>query len=114
VFLRLGHFSGLTLRLTGLHFGPLRTPRFGANLGGPFWCPSGFRRKVISMAEPRKVDSFEVRPLPDGLNRNVSLVLKCGSDRFVFEMPDNVAARLVEKLQGLKLPPSGAAPVQKL
>ena len=66
------------------------------------------------MAEPRTIDSFEVTPVRDGLNRKITLALKCGSERLVFEMPDNLAARLLEKLQGLKLPPSGARPVEKL
>ncbi len=46
--------------------------------------------------------------------RSVSISLRTETEEFLLRMPEAVAATLMEKLQGLKLPPSGLGPVEKL
>ena len=46
--------------------------------------------------------------------REVSITLQAETEKHVLVMPEAVAAFLLEKLQGLKLPPSGLSPLKTL
>ena len=46
--------------------------------------------------------------------KGVSISLQIETGKFLLRMPEAVAATLMEKLQGLKLPLSGLGPIEKL
>lgn len=68
------------------------------------------------------VSKFNVRgiglcvPVSAGTSasREVSITLQAETEKLVLTMPETAASELMQKLQGLNLPPSGLSPFIKL